>query len=161
LLGRYLQIPPDQIQFEYGPYGKPSLVGEPVEFNLSQSQGLALYGFSRRQAIGIDVEWLRPVPQLLQIAKRYFSTQDYATLKMLESDQQIRQFFYYWTRKEAHLKAIGTGLSQAKPAANKGSDLDPAEGWQAELLVPDAGAIATLVAQGQDWSLSCWDSPLT
>ncbi|MBV8883220.1 MAG: hypothetical protein JO235_04370, partial [Chroococcidiopsidaceae cyanobacterium CP_BM_RX_35] len=60
ILGRYLSVEPSQIQFHYGPRGKPALSlacgGSWLRFNLSHSQGLAVYAVTRDREIGIDIE---------------------------------------------------------------------------------------------------------
>src|SRR5713226_2904243 len=48
IIGRYLQVVPSELRFDYGKHGKPSLVravtdGRRLEFNLSHSGKLALY----------------------------------------------------------------------------------------------------------------------
>lgn len=172
LLGQYLGLAPEQVEFEYGPYGKPSVAGAELQFNLSHSQGLAVYAFSLDRPLGVDVEYLRPVPQLLRIAQRYFSPSEQTQLQALSEAEQIEGFFQYWTCKEAYLKAQGTGLADTMPdtgliwgeqagrigagdASTRGHD------WSVRVLQPDEGAIAALVAPGQDWSLSCWTYPET
>src|SRR5439155_22587094 len=58
ILGRLLRVEPSQLQFCYGSYGKPTLVemlgGRTFYFNLSHSQGLALYAVTRYREIGVD-----------------------------------------------------------------------------------------------------------
>src|ERR1700730_4178469 len=48
LLGGLLEITPGQIQFSYGPKGKPALVDSslPIRFNASNSGNLAVYAFT-------------------------------------------------------------------------------------------------------------------
>src|SRR5262245_27792982 len=50
ILGRYLNIPPQQLRFCYNAYGKPALESESVlsavRFNLSHSHGVALYAIA-------------------------------------------------------------------------------------------------------------------
>lgn len=167
LLGAYLNLPPQQVRFEYGPYGKPYLAARELQFNLSHSQGIAVYGFTRGRDLGLDLECLRPVPQLLRIAERYFSPQEKAVLQNLAPEQQIERFFQYWTCKEAYLKARGTGLSQPMPqieldgsaaqAIIINADDPKAENWQIQLLQPTTTAIAAVAVQDQDWFLTCWD----
>src|SRR5271156_1985631 len=64
LLEKYLGCGPGQIEFDYGPQGKPSLRGESsknsVQFNVSHSRGLALLAFAVARQVGVDVELVRP-----------------------------------------------------------------------------------------------------
>jgi 4'-phosphopantetheinyl transferase len=115
ILSRYLSIEPKQLQFEYSPRGKPKLAENfsktKLQFNLSHSQGLALYGLTKNREIGIDLEYLRPMPNALNIAQRFFSEREYRLISNLSPEEQQKTFFQVWTRKEAYLKATGDGLS--------------------------------------------------
>jgi 4'-phosphopantetheinyl transferase len=116
LLNRYTGIPPRDIVFGYQSQGKPFLDtadnGPELRFNLSHSGDLALFAFARAQAVGIDLEYLRPVEEAELIARRTFSHIEYEQLMMVEgAHARLRAFYSCWTRKEAFIKAVGTGLS--------------------------------------------------
>ena len=111
ILGNYLNTAPEQLQFSYSDKGKPALANATLEFNLSHSQDIALYAFTRQGKIGIDVEYLRSLQDAEKIAERFFSSQEYNRLSLLNSEEQQQEFFRLWTGKEAYLKAIGEGLS--------------------------------------------------
>jgi 4'-phosphopantetheinyl transferase len=115
LLGRYLEIAPEAVRFAYGPYGKPSLGGEHgasrLRFNASHSHELAVYGFVQEREIGVDVEYVKDDFQSEEIAVRFFSAREVQTLTALPKDERHAAFFRCWTRKEAYIKAIGSGLS--------------------------------------------------
>ena len=83
-----------------------------LRFNLAHSHELALYAFTRGREIGVDIEYLRALPDADQIADRFFSARENATLQALPASQRRQAFFNCWTRKEAYIKAIGKGLSQ-------------------------------------------------
>ncbi|MBK7965570.1 MAG: 4'-phosphopantetheinyl transferase superfamily protein [Bacteroidetes bacterium] len=53
---------------------------------------------------GIDIETIRPSAPFLEIAKLHFHSNEQ---QFISSDLD---FFTLWTRKEAILKAMGTGL---------------------------------------------------
>ena len=114
LLGRYLDTSPDRVQFRYGDKGKPALAeplaGVGLEFNLSHSEDLMVCAIAYQQAIGIDLEYLRPVADLENLTQRFFTPQEHAAIHALEGDRCLRSFFQHWTCKEAVLKATGTGL---------------------------------------------------
>ena len=116
LLGGYLGILPREVAFSYGARGKPFLAGpaataSALSFNLSNSHELALVGFLRGQEIGVDVEHLKPMPDLEQIAERFFSPSERLALRRLPALQKPEGFFNCWTRKEAYLKARGEGIA--------------------------------------------------
>jgi len=115
LLGRYLGIGPEEVRFVYGPYGKPSLADEhgasDLRFNASHSHELAVYAFAEEREIGIDVEYIQQEFAGEEIARQFFSTYEVNTLLGLPKSEQAAAFFRCWTRKEAYIKAIGSGLS--------------------------------------------------
>jgi len=116
LLGNYLSVYPQDLSFSYGTKGKPYLnqtADYPLQFNLSHSHEYALFGFTQKHLIGVDLEYQRPMPDALKIARRFFSQQESQMLQKVETEQRSRLFFQLWTAKEAYLKAIGTGLSNS------------------------------------------------
>ncbi len=115
VLGRYLRRPPQDIDFVYGPRGKPAIAsgGErpSIHFNLSHAHGLAAMGVASKREIGIDIELIRPEFASEEIAKRYFSPKEVNELNRLPAELRTEGFFHCWTRKEAYIKAKGDGLS--------------------------------------------------
>ena len=110
VLSRYLRIEPAKVTFRLGPAGKPELAGDsPIRFNLSHSGSCALAGVTVGREIGVDIEEQRPMPDALQLAKRFFSQAENRVLLGLAGDSFA--FFRCWTRKEAYMKARGLGLS--------------------------------------------------
>jgi 4'-phosphopantetheinyl transferase len=120
ILGRYTST---RLEFALEEKGKPYLPLSPeVRFNLSRSQGRALIAVSRDIDVGVDIEYLRPLPNYADLARRYFPPEQSDPID--EAD-----FFRLWTRFEALLKARGVGLYGAG---------EPIEGeWTIEEL--DAG----------------------
>lgn len=115
LLGRYLDAAPRSFSLSYQAHGKPEL-GLPwkaggLEFNVSHSHELAVYAFTRGRAIGVDVESIRPMPNAAALMERFFSPEEVAQWQQMPAERQLRAFFQGWTRKEAWLKAVGSGLS--------------------------------------------------
>lgn len=118
MLGDYLEIEPGSLRFRSGPYGKPALAEMPSaympRFNVSYTYELALFAFARDREVGVDIEYVRPVAEAEQIAGRYFSAQARDALRDLPPHRMYEQFFIYWTRLEAYLKASGMGLAGAE-----------------------------------------------
>jgi len=84
--------------------GKPYLASDPtLHFNLTHSRDLALVAVTRACRVGIDVERIRPMTDIVAIAQRYFPSGS-------PLPATPRDFFRQWTRFEARLKAQGTGL---------------------------------------------------
>jgi 4'-phosphopantetheinyl transferase len=115
LLGAYLERDPAALKLSYGPAGKPRLdVSEPrgraLDFNLSHSAGMALLGVTRGRRIGVDIEALRDTPDLDDVARQHFASEEMQARQALPAALKLDAFFATWTRKEAYLKAIGDGL---------------------------------------------------
>ena len=113
LLARYSGIPAAALQFEPGEYGKPKLPLSPLHFNISRVGPCALMGFSRDGELGVDIERHQPGIDHQLIASNYFSVHERAVLAALPKQQQANAFHQIWTRKEAYLKALGSGLSRS------------------------------------------------
>lgn len=145
LLSEYLNTPPEQVVFTYGPRGKPALMpGEREQdsrglfFNLSNSDERALIGFVRGREIGVDLEYLKPMPDCEQIAERFFSQSERLVLRGIPAERKEEAFFNCWTRKEAYLKAVGEGL--AAPLDSFDVTLAPGEAPRMHTLRGDAAA---------------------
>jgi len=106
------------VELSAGKFGKPALAGAAaaggLRFNMSHSEGLALYAFALKREVGVDVKRLRPEASR-GIAARFFSPREAEEIAELgrEGGEPLREraFFACWTRKEAYLKARGEGLT--------------------------------------------------
>jgi 4'-phosphopantetheinyl transferase len=138
ILATYLEESPAALQFSYGAHGKPALVGqegdEGLRFNLAHCQGRAIYAVTRGREVGVDIEALRPMPDALDLAERFFSETERRTLRGLLPEQVPEGFFNAWTRKEAFVKAVGSGL--AYPLSSFDVTLAP---WDGARLLAVAG----------------------
>ncbi|MGB0561829.1 MAG: 4'-phosphopantetheinyl transferase family protein [Spirulinaceae cyanobacterium] len=110
LLGGYLGLAPEAIEFSYGDRGKPYLAQHPVQFNLSHSGDGLIYAFSRDRPIGVDIEQLQRAKDWLPLARRFFCGTEASAIAAVPAAEQAIAFFKLWTRKEAYLKATGEGL---------------------------------------------------
>ena len=93
--------------FDRNEHGKPFLKGYPViHFNLSHCKnGIAVVVSD--QPVGIDIESYRQVSDSLI---RYTMNEEERRI-IAESDDPIRVFTEYWTKKEAVFKLRGTGIT--------------------------------------------------
>jgi 4'-phosphopantetheinyl transferase len=111
LLARYAGGAPAQIEFCYGPQGKPALAGrDDMQFNVAHSHGAGLFAFTRGAPIGVDAEQIRPL-EYEALAAGFFSPAERTTLMAMPVERRQDAFFTYWARKEAYVKALGWGLS--------------------------------------------------
>lgn len=113
LLGKYLDRAPGDLSFRYTEFGKPLLnESNELRFNVSHTDGVALLAFVMGPELGVDVEKIRPVRDLKDLANRFFSVSERQKLNELESEDELHTaFFRCWTRKEAYIKGKGEGLS--------------------------------------------------
>ncbi len=134
LLARYVGMDPASLRFQYSERGKPELERQPagrrLRFNLSDSEDLALLGVTTDRAIGVDVERVRPIPDMDAIARRHFSAGEILEYTQMDPLAKVDGFYACWTRKEAWIKAIGEGLSRELD----GFDVTLSPGVPAKLL---------------------------
>lgn len=122
LLGHETGRAPGTLSFRTTSRGKPFL-GADLAFNLSHSRrhlfvGLAPAGDGALPRVGVDVEVVRPVPELEELVRRWFSPAEAASIRARSAraprhrveDTARRSFFHAWVRKEAFVKAVGVGI---------------------------------------------------
>ena len=166
LLSQYVNIPPYEIGFNYSDYGRPTLPNTQLDFNLSDSDELVIYGLGYNRSVGIDVELIRRLDDMMQLAAHTFAPEETAVLQTIPDNDLPLAFFNCWTRKEAYIKAIGQGLSYPldkflvslhpnHPAQLIRDVLDPTATtrWHLKAFTPVPGYIAALVSEGQTWQL--------
>ncbi|QHE85930.1 4'-phosphopantetheinyl transferase family protein [Hydrogenophaga sp. BPS33] len=112
VLGDHVGRPAAALAFTEGAFGKPRLVGAGMpHFNMSHSGDWALIGVCDAVPIGVDIEVMQPMDDLQALARRNFSAREFAAFEATASTTQLDAFLRCWTRKEACLKALGSGLS--------------------------------------------------
>lgn len=131
LLATWTGIAPEAIQYAKGVHGKPGLTDAPFRFNLSHTSGAVVYYFGP-YAAGIDVEEIQSARRFAELERTQLHPEEQ---QLCESDQD---FFTLWTRKEAVLKADGSGITAgleqintaASPVAYRGG-IYRVESWKA------------------------------
>jgi 4'-phosphopantetheinyl transferase len=176
ILGSYLAQDPRTLQFCYSEYGKPLLASKPgsdtLSFNVTHSDGMALYAIIRNRNVGVDLEYVSMDVAWEQIAERFFSPGEVSALRTAPRQMQQEAFFCCWTRKEAYLKARGLGLSlplnQFDVSVTPGAPaaiLSTREGdqdiscWSLFDVFPGSGYVAALAVEGSSFRLKCWQWP--
>lgn len=157
-------VEPRRIELSEGEFGKPYLPSQQgadaIHFNVSHAGGKLLFAVCRSAEVGVDLEEVRQDLAFRPMAERYFSERERAELFGLEPQQQLAAFYRCWTRKEAYMKATGSGFSQpstgfdvslrpGEPAALVGHRADPAEVgcWRIIDLSVPAGYQAALAVK--------------
>lgn len=120
LLHQHGGLPP-RTEFAIGAHGKPRLArAAGCDFNLSHSGPKALIGISAKGRVGVDIELLRPIDDVWPLAEQTLSMGECDALRCAPPAEQTRNFLRGWTRKEACLKAVGSGLSIAPASFDVG-----------------------------------------
>ncbi len=165
ILSRYLDVEPQLLQFSYEPSGKPiladSFADRKLWFNLTHSQGLALCAVSCDRQVGIDLEYVRPISDVLSLANRFFAPGEYAVLSSLSPHQMQEVFFRYWTCKEAYLKATGVGIAQLEQieivlTPGQPAKIKTEQQWSLLEIVPDGNSVAAIAVEGSGIRLTRW-----
>jgi len=110
LLSGYLGIQPKLVKIGSRRKGKPYSIDDPgLYFNMSNSGKLVVIAFSRDSEVGIDIEQIRPLPDLDEMITRNFTARE---IKFIigKPEKKTKRFFRFWTIKESYLKAIGEGM---------------------------------------------------
>jgi 4'-phosphopantetheinyl transferase len=112
VLGELAGLPADALRFGVGPHGKPFLL-EPAElcFNTTHSGDSVGVVVAERCEVGIDLEAVNARIDPLEIGPTVFTSTELSALRDVSREEAQRRFFLLWTRKEAALKAWGTGFS--------------------------------------------------
>jgi 4'-phosphopantetheinyl transferase len=169
VLAHHTGIDARALCFTEGAAGKPALVpsqaGSLIQFNLSHSGDLALCGAAREQSLGVDVEVVRSLDDLPALLRSSFSADERRQFDALEPTLRHEAFFAAWTRKEAVIKALGTGLS-TDPARIEVS-IDPRR--PPAVVAIDGSATAARgwslwgarLSRGAWWAAACECTPMT
>jgi 4'-phosphopantetheinyl transferase len=167
ILARYTGLAPAELTYREGSHGKPELDGAAaaeIRFNVSNAGDLALYAVTVRREIGVDLEQLKPMPDGMDIAQRFFSAPENEVFAALAEEVRDLAFFRCWTRKEAYIKAVGEGLSMpldrfdvafapGEPARILRTRGNPAEAerWSMLALEPGPGYVGAMAVEGTGW----------
>ncbi|MBP6750481.1 MAG: 4'-phosphopantetheinyl transferase superfamily protein [Xanthomonadaceae bacterium] len=93
--------------------GELTDIGGEIDVNWSHSGDWLLAAYAVDARVGVDIEWRRPRPNALALARRFFAPEETAALARFADDPAAleRRFVRLWCAKEAVLKAHGRGLS--------------------------------------------------
>lgn len=109
ILNRHFSIADTELNFEKNKYGKPILSDyQDIFFNYSHSGSWVLCAVGG-EPVGVDVEVIKAKD--LDIAKRFFTSEEYRWLQSVDEKKRDECFYRLWTLKESYIKAEGKGLS--------------------------------------------------
>lgn len=147
LLAKRVGCAPADLRFGAEDTGKPYLSqaggARGPAFNLSHAGDLALVAIGNQLPLGVDVELMKPVPEMAGIADSHFAPEEREALFAEPESTRLETFYRIWTRKEAFVKATGIGVG---PALQRFAVTAAAD--DARLLRVDAS-----VADGARWRL--------
>ena len=149
ILAGYLRCDPHAISFSHGEWGKPSVEGSSLCFNLSHSDALALVAVAHGRLVGVDVERKREIADLDGLATRICSPRERHELDAMAPADRQGAFLAMWTRKEALAKMTGEGVR----ALSRDVLLDQQDDCRLEQVLDLPGYAACVAAQGTDWRL--------
>ena len=168
VLGGLLRKSPRSLRFQAVGQGKPELdfktmglddgdARATIRFNVSHSSDLALIGVCLGHELGVDLERIKRISEADRIVASFFSPAERAEFAAIPDDMKALAFFRGWTRKEAVLKGLGTGLAGLSAHYETGFGMTelpahfiPAtpsprvEQWQLWEAAPRAGFVAAV-----------------
>lgn len=177
LLGHLSQRAAASLSWHTGPHGKPALLeldpilttghAHDLRFNLSHSGRWALLATSFTRELGVDIEERASRAHLSEMAERILSVEERGHLACTPSTathtaRHTDTLLQAWTRKEACLKALGTGLTREMDTLTL--DATHARTANAHLgalgPLPKLGwADITLPADCPAWAACAWIAP--
>ncbi|UII26723.1 4'-phosphopantetheinyl transferase superfamily protein [Fulvivirga maritima] len=96
------------LQLEYSQYSRPYLPDfSNLDFNISHTKKAVACVISDKRRVGVDVEELSDIN--IADFERQWTEAEYRSI--CQSQDSKKEFFNYWTKKEAILKADGRGLN--------------------------------------------------
>jgi 4'-phosphopantetheinyl transferase len=151
ILSVYTGIIPNELRFGYSSHGKPELSHQSsLRFNFSHSESLALFAVTVESEIGIDVERIRPIPEMDTIAKQTFPARAYEEFISYPQNLKQNEFFRNWTKWEAYLKAIGKGIASD-------TVISDGQGWSFHSFIPIPDYIASIAFPVSDFQIRFWE----
>jgi 4'-phosphopantetheinyl transferase len=113
ILASYLNQASDKIHIAKTAHGKPYLADYPdCQFNISHSGSLLLVVISQLGQVGIDIEQAKPqLRDFSGLVGKCFAASEQTYWNGLPDNEKSAEFYQFWTRKEAFVKAVGHGLS--------------------------------------------------
>jgi 4'-phosphopantetheinyl transferase len=158
----YAGLPPSQVAFVKGAFGKPYVAGDPgLRVSLSHTPGLSLVAVSRDGPVGVDVERVAPLTDPVGLRHQVLSEPEAAAWPEDREDALHSGLFTHWTCKEAVLKALGSGLAgdiravRVAPGARRGGPVRvlaapgrPDRTWTLQLIDCGPGFRAAVAVAG-------------
>lgn len=165
---RFAPEVPATAEIGYSPLGRPTFPAEldAPNFSISHTRDLVALAFARDAQVGIDLEFMQPTVDLLELAERILSDDDFRAFQNFPHRERQQAFYRAWTRKEAYLKArgegIGTGLQDVSvsflaepvsPLTDRRDASGPA--WRLHLLDVPGDYVGCLACDDATRTIQC------
>jgi len=167
-------LEPRALELEAGAHGKLFLTGHDrlaPGFNLSHSGDLAALVLLRARHVGIDIEAERALTDPVLLARRILGQRERVWFDGLSAGARDAALLAAWTRKEAVLKAVGTGVSgnlrsiEVLPDASADAGdhavvhgADPSATWTVRTLSMPPGYHGAISIEGESPRLLAWQA---
>lgn len=133
IIAHHAGTSPRDIEYCYGPFGRPEVRELALDFNLSHSHGFLLVAVAHETRVGVDVELRQDEEIDPAVLQPYLTSSAFRELCARPPQLRQKAFYDWWTRIEAFAKARGTGI-----AASPFPLLDGAEDDLCPRSQPDA-----------------------
>lgn len=151
VLGVSLGCDAGEVPLHFLPTGQPHLPGTRLSTSLSHSGPSVLLAVGRGERLGVDIERWPPRMSMDGLLPVICTPEEGSAMQALQPGQRERRLLQLWTRKEALLKAFGTGLTRAPatfaappdmPVSLPGLDSPPCRALDLALPGDHVGAFA-------------------
>ncbi|MHB1462809.1 MAG: 4'-phosphopantetheinyl transferase family protein [Armatimonadota bacterium] len=161
LLSERIGVHPSDLEILRNNYGKPYLPQHRIWFNASHSGELVAIALSSEGPVGVDVEAIRGQHSGMDIARRFFSSEECARLQCVPADHFASTFTRIWTGKEALVKASGCGIGHGLENAVLDDDWQPLhQDYQLTWSEPAEGYLCAVASQpGEKITDRLWLQP--
>jgi 4'-phosphopantetheinyl transferase len=173
VLGGCLDCEPEAVPLARSSSGQPQLPGTPLATSLSHSGDWVAVAVSGAVAVGIDIEQAPSRMALDDLATAICTLAEAMDIRQVPEPLREQALLQLWTRKEALLKAFGTGLLESPTALDVSAstrlaapaelnlptfrlqDLAVTEGGAAALAVPDGVSLCrSIIFRGHETCLT-------
>ena len=156
LLARYANQSPHDLRFGMTREGKPFLSSaREFEFNLTHSGDIVIYGVGLSRPVGVDVEFIKPIPRALELSKRYMTPDEHDLVANATPEARDHTFLSLWVKREGSGKAFGVGIWKVLEHNGASNPLfaQIMSEYSHQIIDYENEYVACVAALGSDWTL--------
>lgn len=143
-LGDYLTEAPDRVVIAGSPPEKPHIArrqdAPDIRFNVAHAGTLGLFAFALGAEVGIDCELRSSLGTVNAAISKAATPEERDRLATMSAQRRAEEGLRLWTRKEAILKGLGTGLRTPPDSLEIG-------------ITPTVPRPQLITAAGRQWTL--------